>query len=37
MAVFFASVGANVIEPDGIWPLFEAPTSMLPEDFRFIP
>jgi hypothetical protein len=37
MAAFFASDGAVTIDPDGPGPLFETPTSMLPEDLAFIP
>jgi hypothetical protein len=37
MTAFFASDGAVTIDPDGAGPLFETPTSMLPEDLAFIP
>jgi hypothetical protein len=37
MATFFATDGATTIDPDGAGPLFETPTSMLPEDPAFIP
>jgi hypothetical protein len=37
MATFFATDGAVTIDPDGAGPLFEVPTSMLPEDLAFIP
>jgi hypothetical protein len=37
MATFFTSDGATTIDPDGAGPVFETPTSMLPEDLGFIP
>jgi hypothetical protein len=37
MAVFLASDGALTIDPDGPGPLFEVPTSMVPEDLAYIP
>ena len=37
IGAFFASDGTNVIDPDGPGPLFETPTSMLPEDLAYIP
>ena len=37
IATFFASDGATTIDPDGSGPLFETPTSMVPEDTGFIP
>ena len=37
IATFFASDGAITIDPDGLGPFFETPTSMLPEDLAFIP
>jgi hypothetical protein len=37
IATFFASDGATVIDPDGPGPIFETPTSMVPEDVGFIP
>ena len=38
IAVFFASDGATVIDPDGAGPLFETPiASPLPEELNFIP
>ena len=37
IAAFFASDGATTIDPDGLSPFFETPTSMLPEDLAFIP
>jgi hypothetical protein len=37
IATFFASDGAVTIDPDGAAPLFETPTSMVPEDLAFIP
>ncbi len=37
IAEFFASDGANVIDPDGAGPLFETPiTGPLPEDLNFL-
>jgi hypothetical protein len=37
IATFFTSDGATTIDPDGAGPLFETPTSMVPEDTGFIP
>ncbi len=37
MATFFSSDGATTIDPDGAGPLFEVPTSMVPEDLAYIP
>jgi hypothetical protein len=38
IAEFFASDGANVIDPDGAGPLFEVPIEeSLPEELNFIP
>ena len=37
IATFFASDGATTIDPDGPGPIFETPTSMVPEDLAFIP
>jgi Bacterial Ig-like domain len=37
IATFFASDGATTIDPDGVAPIFETPTSMVPEDLAFIP
>jgi hypothetical protein len=38
IAEFFASDGVNVIDPDGIGPLFEVPVAgPLPEELNFIP
>ena len=37
MATFFTSDGATTIDPDGPGPVFETPTSMVPEDLGFIP
>ena len=37
MATFFTSDGATTIDPDGAGPVFETPTSMVPEDLGFIP
>jgi hypothetical protein len=37
IATFFTSDGATTIDPDGPGPLFETPTSMVPEDLGFIP
>jgi hypothetical protein len=36
MATFFATDGALTIDPDGPGPLFEVPTSMVPEDLAYI-
>jgi hypothetical protein len=36
MATFFTSDGATTIDPDGAGPVFETPTSMVPEDLGFI-
>jgi hypothetical protein len=37
IATFFATEGATTIDPDGAGPIFETPTSMVPEDLAFIP
>jgi len=38
MAVFFATGGASVIDPDGAGPIFEVPiVPPLPETLSFIP
>jgi len=37
MATFLASDGAITIDPDGAGPIFETPTSMVPEDLAYIP
>lgn len=37
MAVFLSSDGALTIDPDGPGPIFETPTSMVPEDLAYIP
>ena len=38
IAVFFASNGSNVIDPDGAGPIFEVPINPpLPEGLNFIP
>jgi hypothetical protein len=37
IATFFASDGTLTIDPDGMGPFFETPTSLLPEDLAFIP
>jgi hypothetical protein len=37
IATFFASDGATTLDPDGAAPIFETPTSMVPEDLAFIP
>jgi Bacterial Ig-like domain len=37
IATFFTSDGAMTADPDGAGPLFETPTSMVPEDLAFIP
>jgi hypothetical protein len=37
IATFFASDGATTVDPDGPGPIFETPTSMVPEDLAFIP
>ncbi len=37
MTTFFSSDGATTIDPDGPGPLFEVPTSMVPEDLAYIP
>ncbi len=37
MATFLASDGATVVDPDGPGPIFETPTSMVPEDLAFLP
>jgi len=36
IAGFFASDGATTIDPDGPGPFFETPTSMVPEDLKYI-
>jgi hypothetical protein len=37
LATFLANDGVTTIDPDGAAPLFETPTSMVPEDLAFIP
>ena len=37
IGVFFASDGTLIIDPDGPGPLFETPTTILPEDLAYIP
>jgi Big-like domain-containing protein len=37
IATFFASDGATTIDPDGPGPIFETPTSMVPEDLAYLP
>jgi hypothetical protein len=37
IAAFFTSDGAVTIDPDGPGPIFETPTSMVPEDLAYIP
>jgi hypothetical protein len=37
IATFFASDGATTIDPDLAGPIFETPTSMVPEDLAYIP
>jgi hypothetical protein len=37
IATFFTSDGSTTIDPDGAGPLFETPSSMVPEDLGFIP
>jgi hypothetical protein len=37
LATFLASDGATTIDPDGPGPIFETPTSMVPEDLAYIP
>ena len=37
MATFFATDGATTIDPDGLGPFFETPTSMVWEDLAYIP
>ena len=37
IATFFASDGILTLDPDGPGPIFETPTSMVPEDLAFIP
>jgi len=37
MAIFLASDGQTVIDPDGAGPYFETPTSMVPEDLAYLP
>jgi hypothetical protein len=36
IATFFATDGAVTIDPDGPGPIFETPTSMVPEDLAYI-
>jgi hypothetical protein len=37
MATFLASDGSSIVDPDAAGPIFETPTSMVPEDLAFIP
>ncbi len=37
MATFLSSDGVTTIDPDGAGPIFETPTSMVPEDLAYIP
>jgi hypothetical protein len=37
MATFFLSDGATTVDPDGPGPIFETPTSIVPEDLAYIP
>jgi hypothetical protein len=37
IATFFTSDGAVTIDPDSAGPIFETPTSMVPEDLAYIP
>jgi hypothetical protein len=37
MATFLASDGTGTVDPDGPGPIFETPTSMVPEDLAYIP
>ena len=37
IATFFASDGTTTVDPDGDGPIFETPTSMVPEDLAYIP
>jgi Bacterial Ig-like domain len=37
MATFFTSDGDTTVDPDGAAPIFETPTSIVPEDLAFIP
>jgi hypothetical protein len=37
IATFFASDGTVTIDPDGPGPIFETPTSMVPEDLAYLP
>jgi hypothetical protein len=37
MAIFLASDGHTVIDPDGAGPYFETPTSIVPEDLAYLP
>jgi hypothetical protein len=37
IVTFFTSDGATTVDPDGAAPLFETPTSIVPEDLAFIP
>ena len=37
IATFLASDGGTIIDPDGVGPFFETPTSMVPEDLAYLP
>jgi Bacterial Ig-like domain len=37
IATFFTSNGATTADPDGSGPIFETPTSIVPEDLAYIP
>jgi hypothetical protein len=37
LTTFLASDGASTVDPDGPLPIFETPTSMVPEDLAYIP
>jgi hypothetical protein len=37
LATFLASDGVTTIDPDAAGPIFETPTSMVPEDLAYIP
>jgi hypothetical protein len=37
LATFLASDGTITVDPDGAGPIFETPTSMVPEDLAFLP
>jgi Big-like domain-containing protein len=37
IATFFATDGTTTIDPDAAGPIFETPTSMVPEDLAFLP